>query len=210
MREDLIEMTRRELERWQVIQKVMLGELTQAEGGEILGQCERQVRRLVKKGRKKGVWGLIHGSRGKESPRKMAEELEERIVAIIRTKYPDFSPLHATEKLGERHRIEVSREKVRQVNRRLYGCLLALLLVTGIVLVYQEAHATCIPCLIAYEYCSFSCGGTFTLGNCSYYQGMQYCWFSCSIPTWSTCGWNEPHIPKWENYVVSGECEGDL
>jgi transposase len=115
MREDLIEMTRRELERWQVIQKVMLGELTQAEGGEILGLCERQVRRLVKKGRKKGVWGLIHGSRGKESPRKMAEELEERIVAIIRTKYPDFSPLHATEKLGERHRIEVSREKVRQV-----------------------------------------------------------------------------------------------
>ena len=115
MREDIIEMTKRELERWQVIQRVMLGALTQAEAGEVLGLCERQVRRLVKKGRKKGARGLIHGSRGKPSPRKMAEELEDRITAIIRTRYPDFSPLHAAEKLAERHRIEVSREKVRQV-----------------------------------------------------------------------------------------------
>ncbi len=115
MREDIVEMTKRDLERWQVIQRVMLGTLTQAEAGEVLGLCERQVRRLVKKGRKKGARGLIHGSRGKPSPRKMAEELEDRITAIIRTRYPDFSPLHAAEKLAERHRIEVSREKVRQV-----------------------------------------------------------------------------------------------
>ena len=115
MREDIVEMTKRELERWQVIQRVMLGALTQAEAGEVLGLCERQVRRLVKKGKKKGARGLIHGSRGKPSPRKMAEELEDRITAIIRTRYPDFSPLHATEKLAERHRIGVSREKIRQV-----------------------------------------------------------------------------------------------
>jgi transposase len=115
MREGIVEMTKRELERWQVIQRVMLGTLTQAEAGEVLGLCERQVRRLVKKGRKKGARGLIHESRGKPSPRKMAEELEDRITAIIRTRYPDFSPLHAAEKLAERHRIEVSREKVRQV-----------------------------------------------------------------------------------------------
>ena len=73
------------------------------------------MRRLVKKGKKKGGRGLIHGSRGKPSPRKMAEDLEDRIAVIIRTRHPDFSPLHATEKLEERHRIEVSREKVRQV-----------------------------------------------------------------------------------------------
>ena len=45
----------------------------------------------------------------------MPEELEDRIARIIRAKYPDFSPLHASEKLEERHRIEVSRERVRQV-----------------------------------------------------------------------------------------------
>ena len=45
----------------------------------------------------------------------MTEEMEDRIAGIIRRKYPDFSPLLASEKLLERHRIEVSREKVRQV-----------------------------------------------------------------------------------------------
>jgi predicted DNA-binding protein (UPF0251 family) len=72
MREDVVEMTKRDPERWQVIQRVMSGALTQAEAGEVLGLCERQVRRLVKKGKKKGSRGLIHGNRGKPSPRKMA------------------------------------------------------------------------------------------------------------------------------------------
>jgi len=45
----------------------------------------------------------------------MAEALEGRIAEIIRSRYPDFSPQLASEKLRERHRIEVSREKVRQV-----------------------------------------------------------------------------------------------
>jgi transposase len=115
MREDIVEMTKRELGRWQLIQKVLRGELTQALAGEAMGLSERQVRRLVKKVKRRGARGLAHESRGKESPRKMAEEMEDRIAEIIRARYPDFSPLHAAEKLAERHRIEVSREKVRQV-----------------------------------------------------------------------------------------------
>ena len=115
MREDIVEMTKRELGRWQLIQKVLRGELTQALAGEAMGLSERQVRRLVKKVKRCGARGLAHESRGKESPRKMAEEMEDRIAEIIRARYPDFSPLHAAEKLAERHRSEVIREKVRQV-----------------------------------------------------------------------------------------------
>lgn len=115
MREDIVEMTKRELGRWQVIQKVLQGELTQALAGEAMGLSERQVRRMVKKVKRRGARGLAHAGRGQESPRKMAEALEDRIAEIIRSRYPDFSPLHASEKLAECHRIEVSREKVRQV-----------------------------------------------------------------------------------------------
>jgi transposase len=115
MREDIVRMTKRELERWQVIQRVLGGELTQVLAGEALGLSERQVRRMVKKVRRRGTRALAHASRGRESPRKMAEALEDRIAEVIRSRYPDFSPLHAAEKLSERHRIEVSREKVRQV-----------------------------------------------------------------------------------------------
>jgi hypothetical protein len=45
----------------------------------------------------------------------MREAMEARIARIIGSKYPDFSPLQASEKLAERHRIKASREKIRQV-----------------------------------------------------------------------------------------------
>ncbi len=47
MREDVVEMTKLELGRWQVSQKVLQGELTQALAGEAMGLRERQVRRMV-------------------------------------------------------------------------------------------------------------------------------------------------------------------
>jgi len=115
MREDIIEMTKRELERYQVLGTCLKKDLTQAKAGELLGLSERHIRRLVKRVRLRGMKGLKHGNRGRTSPRKMSPELEERIAAIIGERYPDFSPLHASEKLWERHRIRVSREKVRLI-----------------------------------------------------------------------------------------------
>ena len=115
MREDIIAMTKRELERGQVVGRCMRKELRQAEAGELLGLSERHIRRLVKRVRASGVRGLKHGNRGRESPRKMSLEMESRIGSIIGERYADFTPLHAAEKLWERHRIRVSREKVRQV-----------------------------------------------------------------------------------------------
>jgi transposase len=115
MREDVIAMTKRELERSQVVGVCLKREVTQAKAGELLGLSERQVRRLVRRVRLKGMRGLKHGNRGRSSPRKMSPEQEERIASIIGERYPDFSPLHATEKLWERDRVRVSREKVRQI-----------------------------------------------------------------------------------------------
>jgi hypothetical protein len=115
MREDTITMTRRELERYQMIQRSLRREITQAEAGELLELSERHIRRLVKKVRLKGMRGLVHGNRGRPSPRKMSVEFEERIASIIGQRYGDFAPLHATEKLWERHKVRVSREKVRRI-----------------------------------------------------------------------------------------------
>jgi len=115
MREDIITMTKRELERYQVIGACRRREISQAKAGELLGLSERHVRRLVKRVREAGMRGLKHGNRGRISPRKMSLELEERIASIIGERYPDFTPLHAAEKLWERHRVRVSREKVRLI-----------------------------------------------------------------------------------------------
>jgi len=115
MCEDIITMTRRELARYQVIQRSLRREITQAKASELLELSERHIRRLVKRVRLKGMRALVHGNRGQPSPRKMKAELVERIALIIGEQYPDFAPLHATEKLWERHKVRVSREKVRQI-----------------------------------------------------------------------------------------------
>jgi len=115
MGEDSITMTRRELERYQVIQRSLRRDITQAKAGELLELSERHIRRLVKRVRLKGIRGLVHGNRGRPSPRKMSQEQVERIASIIGEGYSDFTPLHAAEKLWERHKVRVSREKVRLI-----------------------------------------------------------------------------------------------
>jgi len=115
MAEETITLTKRDAERLRVLHQVMDEKISQVFAGELLGLSDRQVRTLLGRVREEGAKGLVHRSRGRESPRKMAEALEGRIAEIIRSRYPDFSPQLASEKLRERHRIEVSREKVRQV-----------------------------------------------------------------------------------------------
>jgi len=115
MGKDRITVTKRELERYQAIQRSLRGEITQAKAGEWLGLGERQIRRLVKKIRREGIKGLVHGNRGRASARKLGREEEARIGTIIAERYPDFTPLHAAEKLWERHKIRLSREKVRLI-----------------------------------------------------------------------------------------------
>lgn len=115
MAEETITLTKRDAERLRVLHQVMDEKIGQVFAGELLGISDRQVRTLLGRVREEGAKGLVHRSRGRESPRKMAEALEDRIGEIIRSRYPDFSPVLASEKLRERHRIEVSREKVRQV-----------------------------------------------------------------------------------------------
>jgi len=90
--EDIIKMTRRELGRYQMIDRSLKKEITQAKAAELLELSERQVRRLVKRVRLKGVRGLVHGNRGRPSPRKMSPELVDRIASIIGERYPDFTP----------------------------------------------------------------------------------------------------------------------
>lgn len=115
MAEETITLTKRDTERLRVLHRVMEGLITETFAGQLLKITDRQVRTLLGRVRAEGAKGIIHRGRGRKSPRKMPEAVEDKITRIIESKYPDFSPLHASEKLAECHRIEVSREKVRQV-----------------------------------------------------------------------------------------------
>lgn len=115
MDEETITLTKRDAERLRILHQVLDERMTQVDAGGILGLTDRHVRTLLRRVEAEGAKGLIHRSRGRVSPKRMSARLEERIAEIIRTKYPDFGPLQAAEKLEDRHRIRVSREKLRQV-----------------------------------------------------------------------------------------------
>lgn len=114
---DTIALTMREQQRVTVIQRVFRGELTMAEAAMVLGVSERQSFRIKARIGKEGVRGVIHGNRGRCSPRKLPVKTRHRIVELARGKYRGFNDHHLSEKLAEVEGITVSREAVRQILR---------------------------------------------------------------------------------------------
>jgi transposase len=115
VREELITLTKKEHERLAVLRQVMRRELKQKAAAELLDLSTRQVRNLVRKVERDGAKGLAHGNRGKPSPKRMAQALIDRIIALVKERYRDFKPKFAAEKLWKRDKIKVSDEKMRQI-----------------------------------------------------------------------------------------------
>jgi transposase len=115
VREELITLTKKELERLGIVRRVMKQEMKQKVAAELLELSTRQVRNLVRKVERDGAKGLAHGNRGKPSPKRMAQRLVDRIVGLVKARYRDFKPKFAAEKLWKRDRIKVSDEKMRQI-----------------------------------------------------------------------------------------------
>jgi transposase len=115
VREELITLTKKEVERLGVIRRVMKRELRQKAAAQMLGLSTRQVRNLVRKVEQEGARGLAHGNRGKPSPKRMSQELVDRIVGLVKTRYKGFKPKFAAEKLCKREKIRVSDEKMRRI-----------------------------------------------------------------------------------------------
>ena len=70
---DMIMISSEELRRLGVIKKVLSSEINQQEASEVIGVSDRQVRRIVKRVRIEGERGIIHGLRGKEGCRRVAQ-----------------------------------------------------------------------------------------------------------------------------------------
>ena len=70
--EDTINMSQREVKRWQVIHGVIEGRVRPRHAATVLDVSVRQIRRLVKRVRADGAAGLCHRSRGKPSNRRIA------------------------------------------------------------------------------------------------------------------------------------------
>src|SRR5262245_8944402 len=68
---------------------------------EFIRLSYRHVKRLWNKYKALGLEGLISKKRGKPSSRKISEQRRCEVARIISSKYPDFKPGLAAEKLEE-------------------------------------------------------------------------------------------------------------
>lgn len=110
-------MTSREQRRAMVLTKLLVGELSVAECAELLGVGERQAWRLKARYEREGPGALVHGNRGRPSPRRLDEATRERIVALATTTYADVNDCHLAELLAERDGITLGRVTLRRILR---------------------------------------------------------------------------------------------
>lgn len=111
--EDMHTMSSKELDRATMLQRVVDKTVTQKDAALSLGITDRQLRRLMVKYRDKGSAGLAHKSRGRPGNRRLPQTVKDQAIELVKTKYPDFGPTLAAEKLEERDGIKIGTETLR-------------------------------------------------------------------------------------------------
>lgn len=107
-------MSNKEFDRLDILKKVKGKTITQVKAAELLGISDRQIRNLLRLLSKHGPKGLISKKRGNASNRQYESSKKEEILKLITSKYENFGPTLAIEKLLENYQIKVSRETIRK------------------------------------------------------------------------------------------------
>ncbi len=110
---DMITMSQKELRRLHFVKNAAEKRIKQRDAAKAVGVSDRQMRRMVKRVREEGDGGVIHRSRGRRSNRAIGEAERGKILRLVKTKYADFGPTLASEKLFERDKKKISDETLR-------------------------------------------------------------------------------------------------
>ncbi len=113
--DELLTMSKREITRLEIMQRLTEKRLTQKEAARMLGLSTRQIKRLWRAYREQGAKGLVSGRRGKASNNRLDAGVVQQALDLIEEKYRDFGPTLAHEKLSEAHHLAISRESVRRI-----------------------------------------------------------------------------------------------
>ena len=110
----LIAMSERDLQRIEVLSKVIAGRMTLVSAARVLELSTRQVRRLLERISTGGAASIRHKAIGRPSNNRINDGVRDYAVTLVRERYADFGPTLAAEKLAERDGLTVSRETLRQ------------------------------------------------------------------------------------------------
>jgi transposase len=117
MRERLT-LNTRDQQRIDVLARWREGAVTVAEASALLGTSERTAWRLRRRFTTLGVEGIVHGNRGRASPRRLAETTRAHIVELARTRYRGVNDSHLAELLAEDEGIDIARSSLQRLLRR--------------------------------------------------------------------------------------------
>ncbi|WP_426233723.1 helix-turn-helix domain-containing protein, partial [Pararhizobium sp. DWP3-4] len=109
----LIAMSERDLQRIEILSKVVAGRMTMVSAAHVLDLSERQVRRLLERIRTGGAASIRHKAIGRPSNNRISDGVRDYAVTLVHERYADFGPTLAAEKLAERDGLHVSRETLR-------------------------------------------------------------------------------------------------
>ncbi len=112
-------MSTEEVRRAGILERVGRGELKQVEAASLLGISYRQTKRLMKRYRKQGAEGLVHGNAGRQSRHAKPEAERKKALQLVREHYSGapgerFGPTLAAEHLQQEHGIELDHETLRR------------------------------------------------------------------------------------------------
>ena len=108
----------RDAQRLGPLKAAIEGRITNRKGVELTGLSLRQFKRLKARVRCQGPRGLLHGNRGRPSPRRLNQAVREQVVALLEHPEARLNDCHLRDVLAERG-VRLSAEAVRQIRRAL-------------------------------------------------------------------------------------------
>lgn len=108
----------RDAQRLGPVKAAIEGRITNAKGAELTGLSVRQFKRLKARVRQRGAAGLLHGNRGRPSPRRLDPEVRGQVTTLLQHPEARLNDCHVRDVLAEGG-VAVSAEMVRQIRRAL-------------------------------------------------------------------------------------------
>jgi len=107
-------MSHRELDRSEVMHRLLERRLSHRQAAVMLGLSTRQCERLFARYKRAGPQALVSQKRGRASNRKLPEDQRTEALELVRRHYADFGPTLAHEKLVEQHGLDISVTTLRR------------------------------------------------------------------------------------------------
>lgn len=115
MGQEKITLTKAELKKVLVVEKLVARQIKVAEAAELLGLSTRQVLRLKKTYITEGAEGFAHKNRGRKPAHAIPDDVKELVAELYRTKYYGSNNCHFSELLQEHESLMLSVSSVRRI-----------------------------------------------------------------------------------------------